>query len=68
MNNEPLNNSEYKKKAEKAIDWLGKQCEPNPYSGVSFKYNGHTWGMCGSDGVVVMKSKYGSMSSNQATI
>ena len=25
MNNEPLNNSEYKKKAEKAIDWLEKQ-------------------------------------------
>ena len=28
------------------IDCLEKQCEPNPYSGVSFKYNGHTWGMC----------------------
>ena len=27
MNNEPLNNSEYKKKAEKAIDWLEKHCE-----------------------------------------
>ena len=52
MNNEPLNNSEYKKKAEKAIAWLEKQCEPNPYSGVSFKYNGHTWGMCGRDGGV----------------
>ena len=52
MNNEPLNNSEYKKKAEKAIDWLEKQFEPNPYSGVSFKYNGHTWGMCGRDGGV----------------
>ena len=52
MNNEPLNNSEYKKKAEKAIDWFEKQCEPNPYSGVSFKYNGHTWGMCGRDGGV----------------
>ena len=25
MNNEPLNNSEYKKKAEKAIDWLERQ-------------------------------------------
>ena len=49
MNNEPLNNSEYKKKAEKAIDWFEKQCEPNPYSGVSFKYNGHTWGMCARD-------------------
>ena len=31
------------------IDWLEKQCEPNPYSGVSFKYNGHTCGMCGRD-------------------
>ena len=31
------------------IDWLEKQCEPNPYSDVSFKYNGHTWGMCGRD-------------------
>ena len=27
MNNEPLNNSEYKKKAEKAIAWLEKQGE-----------------------------------------
>ena len=31
------------------IDWLENQCKPNPYSGVSFKYNGHTWGMCGRD-------------------
>ena len=29
MNNEPLNNSEYKKKAEKAIAWLEKQGEKN---------------------------------------
>ena len=29
--------------------WLEKQGEPNPYSGVSFKYNGHTWGMCARD-------------------
>ena len=29
MSNEPLNNSEYKKKAEKAIDWLEKQGEQN---------------------------------------
>lgn len=29
--------------------WLEKQGEPNPYSGVSFKYNGHTWCMCGRD-------------------
>ena len=30
MNNEPLNNSEYKKKAEKAIAWLEKQGEQKP--------------------------------------
>jgi hypothetical protein len=29
MNNEPLNNSEYKKKAEKAINWLEKQSDNN---------------------------------------
>lgn len=29
--------------------WLEKQGEPNPYSGVSFKYNSHTWGMCARD-------------------
>lgn len=29
--------------------WLENQGEPNPYSGVSFKYNGHTWGMCARD-------------------
>lgn len=37
---------------EDAIDWLEKQGEPNPYSGVSFKYNSHIWGMCGRDGGV----------------
>lgn len=31
------------------MTWLEKQGEPNPYSGVSFKYNGHTWGMCARD-------------------
>ena len=31
------------------IAWLEKQGEPNPYSGTSFKYNGHTWGMCARD-------------------
>lgn len=31
------------------MTWLEKQSEPNPYSGVSFKYNGHTWGMCARD-------------------
>lgn len=29
--------------------YIEKQGEPNPYSGVSFKYNGHTWGMCARD-------------------
>ena len=29
MNNEPLNNSEYKKKAKKAIAWLGRQGDKN---------------------------------------
>lgn len=28
---------------------LEKLVESNPYSGVSFKYNGHTWGMCARD-------------------
>lgn len=35
----------------KALAWLEKQGEqkPNPYSGTSFEYNGHTWGMCARD-------------------
>jgi len=38
--------------------WLEKQSEPNPYSGVSFKYNGHTWGMCARDnGVDILLDK-----------
>jgi len=48
MNNEPLNNSEYKKKAEKAIAWLKKQGEHKDYytkqelidMGFSFTLNG----------------------------
>ena len=52
MNNEPLNNSEYRKKAEKAIDWLERQGEPNPFTGTGFKYNGHEYGMCARDGGV----------------
>lgn len=36
----------------KKLTWLEKQGEPNPYSGVSFKYDGHTWGMCARDGGV----------------
>ena len=39
-------------KGEDIIAWLEKQGEPNPYSGTSFKYNGHTWGMCARDGGV----------------
>lgn len=36
-------------KVKDIIAYLEKQGEPNPYSGVSFKYNGHTWGMCARD-------------------
>lgn len=38
-------------KGEEIIAWLEKQDEqkPNPYSGTSFEYNGHTWGMCARD-------------------
>ncbi len=33
--------------------WLEKQGEnTNPYSGISFEYNGHIWGMCARDGGV----------------
>ena len=38
MNNEPLNNSEYRKKAEKAIAWLEKQGEQNPADKVEPKF------------------------------
>ena len=32
------------------IDWLEKQeLKSNPYSGVSFSYNGNIWGMCARD-------------------
>ena len=31
------------------LAWLEKQSEPNPYSGTSFKYDGHIWGMCARD-------------------
>ena len=30
------------------VNWLEKR-KQNSYSGVSFKYNGHTWGMCARD-------------------
>ena len=43
-------NDEYKEfLSNKVVAWLEKQGETNPYSGVSFKYNGHTWGMCARD-------------------
>lgn len=29
--------------------WLGKQDEPNPYSGTSFEYDGHIWDMHARD-------------------
>lgn len=32
----------------KVLAWLEKQ-KPNPFSGTSFEYNGHTWGMCARD-------------------
>lgn len=52
INYDPLCNSSYKKEAEIALAWLEKQGESNPYSGVTFKYNGYTWGMCARDGGV----------------
>lgn len=46
-----IQNGGYMSKEEKAkaFAWLEKQGEPNPYSGVSFEYNGHIWGMCARD-------------------
>ena len=34
---------------EDIVAWLKKQEASNPYSGVSFEFNGHTWGMCARD-------------------
>ena len=41
------------------LAWLEKQGEQtNPYSGVSFVYNGHIWGMCARDnGVDILLDK-----------
>ena len=41
------------------IAWLEKQGEKtNPYSGISFEYNGHIWGMCARDnGVDILLDK-----------
>lgn len=40
--------------------WLEKQGEKtNPYSGISFEYNGHIWGMCARDnGVDILLDKH----------
>lgn len=39
-------------------NWLEKQGESNPYSGVSFEYNGNIWGMCARDnGVDILLDK-----------
>ena len=47
-----------KRDHEKWIAWLEKQGEPNPYSGVSFEYNGNIWGMCARDnGVDILLDK-----------
>lgn len=44
---------------EQIITWLEKQGEKiNPYSGTSFEYNGHIWGMCARDnGVDILLDK-----------
>jgi hypothetical protein len=35
---------------QEVIAWLEKSGDlTNPYSGISFEYNGHTWGMCARD-------------------
>ena len=43
------------------LAWLEKQGEQksNPYSGTSFEYNGHTWGMCARDnGIDILCDKH----------
>ncbi len=48
----------YQKRIDKYRTWLEEQGEPNPYSGVFFKYNDHTWGMCARDnGVDILLDK-----------
>lgn len=54
------NNVEYQEYLNnKVIPWLEKQGEKaNPYSGISFEYNGHTWGMCARDnGIDILLDK-----------
>ena len=48
-----------KEEAKKYVAWLEKQSEKtNPYSGISFEYNGHIWGMCARDnGVDILLDK-----------
>ena len=45
--------------SEEMIAWIEKQGEKtNPYSGISFEYNGHIWGMCAKDnGVDILLDK-----------
>ena len=50
----------YEDAVEAALKYsLEKQCEKtNPYSGISFEYNGHIWGMCARDnGVDILLDK-----------
>ena len=43
-------------KSEAWVAYLERQKEPNPFSGVSFDYNGHCYGMCARDnGVEITK-------------
>lgn len=49
----PHHDCELVAKSKEWIAWLEKQGEKtNPYSGISFEYSGHTWGMCARDGGV----------------
>lgn len=51
---------DYNTSLKDCLAWLEKQdIKTNPYSGVSFKYNGHIWGMCARDnGVDISCDKY----------
>ena len=49
--------------------WLEKRHTPNPYSGIGFDYNGHTWGMCARDGgveILVDSKLYTSISADKS--
>ena len=65
LNGKQFKNQKWGAHEELLIDdilaWLEKQGEqkPNPYSGTSFEYNGHTWGMCVRDnGVDILCDKH----------